>query len=80
MGRSDDDESLEESVDASWHDESSSSESEAEEEEYVPECEDIEVITRKGEDVLLNIHDQLDLAKLQQVLKKKTRHARTDNN
>lgn len=72
MGRSDDDESLEESVDASWHSESSSSdESETEGEEHVTECEDIEVITRKGEDVLLNIHDQLDLAKLQQVVLKK---------
>lgn len=50
-----------------WHS-SSSSESEPGQEEANDTCKDIEIGVRGGANVLLNIHDQLDLAKLQQVL------------
>lgn len=56
-----------ESVEGSVEDSSSSSESETDGDQDTENCEDIDVDDRKGADVLLNIHDQLDLDKLQKV-------------
>ncbi|CAM9818189.1 unnamed protein product, partial [Ectocarpus sp. 12 AP-2014] len=56
-----------ESVEGSVEDSSSSSESETDGDQDMENCEDIEVDDRKGADVLLNIHDQLDLDKLQKM-------------
>ena len=57
-----------ESVEGSVEESSSSSESDTDGDQDTENCEDIEVDDRKGADVLLNIHDQLDLEKLQQVV------------
>ncbi|CAM9600070.1 unnamed protein product [Ectocarpus fasciculatus] len=56
-----------ESVEGSVEESSSSSESDTDGDQDTENCEDIEVDDRKGADVLLNIHDQLDLEKLQQM-------------
>lgn len=50
-----------------WNAPSSSSESEQTEEDIAIENAEIDVVARRGADVSLTIHDQLDLGKLQQV-------------
>lgn len=68
--RSDEDESENEDFTAETLEESTDDSSSSEKgasTAVLSECDDIDVDTRKGANVLLNIHDQLDLNKLQKV-------------